>query len=175
MDSIGNLGTGAPTDGGNPIKGLLRVEVERDGVIETLALDMSLEADALAAVRKTLGLDDDDLIFELDGDKPLVSPIIGRKVLQLVVHKARKINVQVRYEHRTESRDFGPAKTVFKVLQFAVGKKGFDLDPTVAAKANLILPGAETPLPREAAIGSFVKKGERALVLDLTLKDFTNG
>lgn len=175
MDSIEKLGAGSPTNGNSSAKGLLRVEVERDGAVESLALDLASGADALAAVRKALGLDEDDLIFELDGDEPLISPIIGRKVLQLVVHKARKITVQVRYEHRTEAREFGPAKTVFKVLQFAVGKKGFDLDPTVAAKANLILPGAETPLPREASIGSFVKKGERTLVLDLTLKDFTNG
>ncbi len=175
MDSIGNLGTDGPIDGDNQNKGMLRVEVERDGAVETLAIETAPQTDALDAVRKMLGLEEDDLIFELDGDEPLVGPVTGRKVLQLVVHKARKIKVQIRYEHRTEAREFGPAKTVFKVLQFAVGKKGFNLDPTVAARANLMLPGAQTPLPREAAIGSFVEKGERVLVLDLTLKDFTNG
>jgi len=56
-----------------------------------------------------------------------------------------------------------------------VGKKGFDLDPVTAAKANLILPGADAPLPRDAAVGKFVKTGHCTLVVDLTLKDFTNG
>jgi hypothetical protein len=74
-----------------------------------------------------------------------------------------------------EERAFSPAKTVFKVLQWAVGKQAYNLDPTSAARANLILPGAETPLPRDSAIGSFTKPGECILVLDLTLRDFTNG
>ena len=33
-------------------------------------------------------------------------------------------------------------------LQWAVGKHGYNLDPMTAAKANLILPGADEPLPR---------------------------
>jgi hypothetical protein len=64
---------------------------------------------------------------------------------------------------------------VFKVLQWAVSKKGFVLDPVAAAKANLILPGADAPLPRDAAVGKFVKPGHCTLMVDLTLKDFTNG
>ena len=32
--------------------------------------------------------------------------------------------------------------TVFRVLQWAVSKKGFGLDDIAKAKANLILPGA---------------------------------
>jgi len=83
--------------------------------------------------------------------------------------------VEVRYEHRTIHHHFAPAATVFKVLQRAVSKKGFCLDPLAAAKANLILPGADAPMPREAAVGKFVKPGHCVLTVDLTLKDFTNG
>jgi len=56
-----------------------------------------------------------------------------------------------------------------------VSKHAFMLDPMAAAKANLILPGADAPLPRADVLGKYVKAGHCALVVDLTLKDFTNG
>ena len=83
--------------------------------------------------------------------------------------------MRVRYEHKTEERTFSPAKTVFKVLQWAVGKQGFNLDPMSAAKANLILPGAEQPLPARRARQVTSSRANCTLVVDLTLKDFTNG
>lgn len=61
------------------------------------------------------------------------------------------------------------------MLLWAIGKKGFNLDDTSKAKANLMLPGTDQPLPKDAVIGSFVKHGACCLTLDLTLKDFTNG
>ncbi len=85
------------------------------------------------------------------------------------------IEVVVRYEHRSIEHKFAPSATVFKVLEWAIGKKGYGLDPLSAAKANLILPGADQPMPRDRTIGSFTKRGEKRLVVDLTLKDFTNG
>ena len=60
-------------------------------------------------------------------------------------------------------------------LAMAVSKHGFNLDPMAAAKANLILPGADQPLPREDVLGKHVKGDRCTLVVDLTLKDFTNG
>jgi hypothetical protein len=56
-----------------------------------------------------------------------------------------------------------------------VGKHGFNLAPLSAAKANLILPDATEPLPRDAVIGTYVKPHEQVLIVDLTLKDFANG
>ena len=154
---------------------VIRVEVERAGTPESVSLEFGVDEDVLEAVRRGLALDADDVLFERDKDDPLDGPVKGRKALRLVVHKAKRITVQVRYEHLVKEEEFPPSKTVFKVLQWAVGKKGFNLDPTVAAKANLILPGAQNPLPRDAVIGSFTQPGERVLVLDLTLQDFTNG
>jgi hypothetical protein len=95
--------------------------------------------------------------------------------LRLVSHEARAVKVEVRYDHETRAHEFAPSKTVFRVLQWAVGKHGFRLDPTLAARANLILPDAENPLLREAVIGSFMPHGKHVLVVDLTLRDFTNG
>ncbi len=64
---------------------------------------------------------------------------------------------------------------MFRVLQWDVGKQGFNLDDTAKAKANLMLPGASEPLPKNAMIGHYVKPAQCSLTLDLTLKDFTNG
>ena len=114
-------------------------------------------------------------LFEHGHDEPLSHPPHGRKAIRLVGHRCHVVTVQVRYEHRSIEHRFTPAATVFKVLQWAVSNKGFALDPVAAAKANLILPGADVPLPRDAAVGKFVKPGHCALVVDLTLKDFTNG
>lgn len=154
---------------------MIRIEIEREGAVEVATLEVRDREDLLHHVRNQLELDVDILIFERDGDEPLTLHKKGRKALRLVAHRHRQITVKVRYEHRTEERAFSPAKTVFKVLQWAVGKQAFNLDPTSAARANLILPGAETPLPRDSAIGNFTQPGECVLVLDLTLRDFTNG
>ena len=154
---------------------MIRIEIEREGAVELIALEVQDREDFLHHVRKQLELDAEILIFERDGDEPLTLHKKGRKALRLVAHRHGQIAVKVRYEHRTEERTFSPAKTVFKVLQWAVGKQAFNLDPTSAARANLILPGAENPLPRDSAIGSFTQPGDYVLILDLTLRDFTNG
>lgn len=153
----------------------VRVEVSLPSAADPKTLELPGGDGLPDAVRQALGLGPDTLLFEIDADEPLTEAPPGRKALRLVAHPARLITVEVNYEHRTERKDFPPSKTVFKVLQWAVSKQGFDLDPASAARANLILPGAETPLPREAAIGAYVAPGVHVLVVDLTLKDFTNG
>ena len=154
---------------------MIGIEIEREGAVEVVALELQDREDLLHHLRNQLELDAEILIFERDGDEPLTLHRKGRKALRLVAHRHKQITVKVRYEHKTEERAFSPAKTVFKVLQWAVGKQAFNLDATSAARANLILPGAEAPLPRDSAIGSFTQPGERVLILDLTLRDFTNG
>lgn len=154
---------------------IVRLEVECEGVSEPVGLEVVADDAMLVAIRDALALGPDVMLFERDGDEPLTAPIEGRNAVRLVAHCAKQIAVTVRYEHRSIERDFAPSKTVFKVLQWAVGKQGFGLDPTLAAKANLILPGAKVPLPRDSIIGSHTQAGVRELVLDLTFRDFTNG
>lgn len=113
--------------------------------------------------------------FERDGDEPMAPGVEAKKALSVVAHRCKRVAVTVRYEHRSETRDFSPANTVFRVLQWATGKKGFGLDDTASAKANLMLPGGTEPLPRDAVIGKVVSPGQCAVVFDLTLRDFTNG
>lgn len=154
---------------------LIRLEVSLPGEREPKVLELPAGDGLLDAVRQALGLSPDTLIFAFDGDEPLTQVPPGRKALRLAVHTARQITVMVNYEHLTKQENFPPSKTVFKVLQWAVSKKAYGLDPASAARANLILPGDDQPLPRDASIGSFVAPGEHVLTVDLTLKDFTNG
>jgi hypothetical protein len=154
---------------------VVRIEVIHAGSVEAVVIDLQPAADPLAVLRLALAIEDDVLIFERDQDEALTCLPPGRKALRLVTHKARAIELVVRYDKDTHKKHFAPGKTVFKALQWAVSDKAFGLDPQAAPKANLILPGADEPLPREAALGSFVPHGHHELVVDLTLRDFTNG
>lgn len=153
----------------------IRIEVFHAGSVEAVVIELPQAEDSMAALRLALAIEEDVLIFERDQDEALACLPTGRKALRLVTHKAHTIELEVRYDHLTHKKAFPPSKTVFKALQWAVGKHAFDLDPNSAAKANLILPGADQPLPREATLGSFVPHGHHVLVVDLTLRDFTNG
>jgi hypothetical protein len=154
---------------------LLHLEIERPGSQEIIEISVHREADMLGHIREHLEIDEKIHIFERDRDEPLVGNCEGRRHLRLIAHPHRTIALEVRYEHHQRKHDFAPSATVFKALQWAVGKHGYDLDPTNAAKANLILPGADQPMPRDRTLGSFTKDGADFLVVDLTLKDFTNG
>jgi hypothetical protein len=155
---------------------LVRLEIEREGVTEIIELEVHPNVDLIDHVREKLDLEIDIHIFEREHDEPLACGIEGRKHLRLLAHRARLIEVTVHYEHHAKKKEFAPSATVFKVLQWAVSKHAYGLDPTNAAKANLILPGADQPLPRERTIGAFTAPGHpHHLVVDLTLKDFTNG
>ena len=153
----------------------VRIEIEREASEEIVELEILKGEDMLAKVRERLDVGADQHIFEREHDEPLVGNLEGRRHLRLLAHSQRAIEVVVRYEHHEKDHNFAPSATVFKILQWAVGKHGYNLDPTIAAKANLILPGAEQPMPRDRTIGSFTSPGSHRLVVDLTLKDFTNG
>ena len=154
---------------------IIYVEVECEGSSELRTVEVRDSEGMVEELRKALRLEPDAFLFERDKGEPLAGSVRGRKALRLVAHRYKQITVQVRYEHRMEQETFPPSKTVFKALQWAVSKKGFNLDPTLAAKANLMLPSTDTPLPRDGVIGSYTQPGQGVLVLDLTMKDFTNG
>lgn len=151
------------------------IEIEIEDHAEPLGFSVAIDERFEQTVRARSGVTEEMYLFEHGHDEPLPHPPHGRKAIRLVGHRCRVVTVEVRYEHRTIEHRFAPAATLFKVLQWAVSKEGFDLDPIAAAKANLMLPGADAALPRDAVVGKFVKPGHCMLVVDLTLKDFTNG
>lgn len=153
----------------------VEIDIEIEDREESMGFSVVVNERFHENVRARIGMSEEMHLFEHGHDQPLLCPPPGRKAIRLVGHRCPVVTLEVRYEHRTIEHRFAPSETVFKALQWAVGKKGFNLDPVAAAKANLILPGADAPLPRESALGKFVKHGHCALVVDLTLKDFSNG
>jgi hypothetical protein len=171
------LTEGQPPDSGVEVLELLEIdiEIEIEDRAEPVGFSIVIDERFHETVRARIGVTEEMHLFEHGHDQPLPCPPHGRKAIRLIGHRCPVVTLQVRYEHRTIENRFAPSETVFKALQWAVGKKGFGLDPVAAAKANLILPGADAPLPREDALGKFVKHGHCTLVVDLTLKDFSNG
>jgi hypothetical protein len=164
-----------PQNGGQPPEEVIHVEVEIIERVELLIVPATGEVALVDVIRERLKLDADLHLFERDHDEPFKHHAHGRKHVRIVGHRCHQVTLEVRYEHETKQHHFRPSATVFKALQWAVSKHGFNLDPMAAAKANLILPGADQPLPKEDALGKYVKEDHCTLVVDLTLKDFTNG
>lgn len=164
-----------PQKGDQPPEEAVRVEVEVEDRIELLVVPATGALALAEVIRTKLEVDPDMHFFERDQDEPLKHHPDGRKHIRVVGHRCRQVTLEVRYEHETKTHHFPPSATVFKALQWAVSKHGFNLDSMAAAKANLILPGAEQPLSKDDVLGKFVKPGHCTLVVDLTLKDFTNG
>jgi len=153
----------------------VRVELEFEDLPDVKTVEVEKEdLDAVLVVARSVVGFEDAHVFERDSDEVL-SGIGDRRAIILLVHRCRHITVEFRYEHETRKHDFSPAATILRVLQWAVGKHGFKLDDNASAKANLILPGAEQPLPKDAMLGRYAKHPGCAVTLDLTLKDFTNG
>jgi hypothetical protein len=152
----------------------VELEVEDRKTVDVIEVEGgSLDA-VLREVRALAALEDLH-VFERDKDEPVGLEIEMRNVLSLHGHRCRKVTVKVHWNHETKEHEFAPSAHVHRVLLWAISKKGFNLDDTAKAKANLILPGADEPLPKDAVIGSFVKHGVCGVTLELTLKDFTNG
>jgi len=168
---------GRPPDPATEVSEVLEidVEIEIEDRDEAVCFSIAVDERFHETVRARIGVTEEMHLFEHGHEKHLPHPPHGRKAIRMVGHRCAVITLKVRYEHREVEHHFAPSETVFKALQWAVGKKGFGLDPVAAAKANLILPGADAPLPREDALGKFVKHGHCTLVVDLTLKDFSNG
>jgi hypothetical protein len=164
-----------PDKDGLPPEEVIQVEIEIVDRVEVLTFPATGETALVEVIRAKLELGPELHLFERGHDEPFKHHAHGRKHIQIVGHHCHQVTLKVRFEHDTKEHHFPPSATVFKALQWAVSKHGFKLDPMAAAKANLILPGAEQPLPKEDVLGKHVKDGHCTLVVDLTLKDFTNG
>jgi hypothetical protein len=160
---------------GGLVEEAVHVEIEIEDRIEVLTLPVTGEVELVDVIREKLKIGEDFHIFERNRDEPFKHHDRGRKHVRVVAHRCHQVKLDVRFEQHSKPHHFKPSTTVFKALQWAVSKHAYDLDPTNAAKANLILPGADAPLPREDVLGKYVKPGDCTLVVDLTLKDFTNG
>lgn len=154
-------------------KARIEVEVEDKDPEVIEAPETSL--DAILAQVKAIAGHEDIHVFERDKDEPVGKEIEKKKSISVIAHRCRQIMVMVQFEHTEKTEKFPPSATVFRVLQWAVGKKGFNLDDAQKAKANLMLPGGQEVLPKDIVVGRLTHHDNCALTLVLTLKDFTNG
>lgn len=158
--------------------GKIRVEVEIEDRKEVKVIEVEGRslAGVLEGVRALAREHGEGLhVFERDADDVIGIEIEARKAISVMGHRHKKLKVTVRFEHHAPHHEFTPSTTVQKVLTWAVDRPEFKLDPTAKAKANLILPGGDTPLPRDEMIGRYVTHPHDEVTFDLTLKDFTNG
>jgi hypothetical protein len=71
------------------------------------------------------------------------------------LHRAKRVEVVVHYQHHAARRYFPPSSRVQKVLDWAVAVNEFHIDPAIAPEMELALEGTDTPLPKSAHIGRY--------------------
>lgn len=131
----------------------------------------------IQAVALVLGLvsKEELLLFCEDEEEPidLKAPIRHDHIHH--IHRVHKIEVIVFYMSGHHTKSFRPAVRVQKILDWAVGKHGFKIDPIIAPEMELTIHGETTPLPKNAHIGRYVRHPHHELKLDLIRGVVPNG
>jgi hypothetical protein len=118
------------------------------------------------------------LIFIEDRDEPLdLTIVIDEEAHGRIhhVHRARQVEVAVSYQAGTHEKKFSPSATIQRVLDWAVGRHGFNIDPTIAPEMELALHGRSQALPKTAHIGRYVRHERHHLHLDMIRGVVPNG
>lgn len=133
----------------------------------------------LAIVGKTGIAAEETLLFLEDTEEPLELDVVIDKDQNASnvhhVHRVRQVEVSVHYQGKTKMKAFSPSTRVHVVLEWAIGPKGFDIDPAIAPEMELALHGETKELPKQAHIGRYVRHPENKLVLDLIRGVIPNG
>lgn len=161
----------------------IEILVEGEGLADVEILLIAGGASALEVVRgvaqKGAFPHAEAALFIEDGDEPLdlASTVVDDSFLGRVhhVHRVRRISVTVAYKERQIERRFSPATRVQRVLDWAVGEEGFNIDPSIAPEMELALQGSEKALPKSAHIGRFIHHPQHELKLDLIRGVVPNG
>lgn len=119
------------------------------------------------------------VLFVEDGDEPLDLAVILAEDEHAGrihhVHRLRAVDVTVFYGGREIEKSFSPAARIGRVLEWAVGKHGFKIDPAIAPEMELALHGQTEALPKKAHLGRFVRAPHTKLKLDLIRGVIPNG
>jgi len=120
------------------------------------------------------------LVFEEDSDEPLD---LDAKLkddadpgMTYHVHQAEKVSVTVYYLDLHKKRNFSPATRIQVVLDWAVGRDGFNVDSSIAPEMELALtdkPAEE--VPRSAHLGRYAGGKDKELEFDLVRGIIPNG
>lgn len=160
----------------------VEVMVEGEGLaeIETVRVPLGSGAgEIVIAVAKKVGFPAEEAVLLIeDCDEPVSLAVIideefGGRVHH--VHRARRVDVAVHYNGGEKHRHFSPATRVQLVLDWAVGKDGFNIDPTIAPELELAIHGQTTALPKNAHIGRYVNHPHHCVAFDIIRGTVPNG
>jgi hypothetical protein len=161
----------------------IEVFVEGEGLTEVEAIRLpegSAGRDIVAAVAVKGGFPSEEgILFVEDVEEPidlaiLIAEEMGRGKVHHV-HRARQVEVSVFYNGQQKEKRFPPSARVQRVLDWAVGREGFNIDRAIAPEMELALHGSTTALPRDAHIGRFIRHPHHKLALDLIRGIVPNG
>jgi hypothetical protein len=121
---------------------------------EVVVVDESKSVASLAAG----GVEDDLEILLEDAEDGMDVELTISAVLKerdhVFVGSRKRVHVEVRFNGQTKDHKFAPSARVRTVQHWAVGHRGFDLDPAAAADHTLAVCASGTVPPADAHIGS---------------------
>ena len=86
------------------------------------------------------------------------------------VHRVRKIEITVTYNGSSETKDFPPSTTLYRIKEWAVSKKVFNLSEVDSAEHVLQISGSNIRPDEDSHIGSLVNYPAQTLSFDLVPK-----
>jgi hypothetical protein len=115
------------------------------------------------------------LVYAEDGETPLpTDATLESAALDSLrsVHVSRcsRVNVTVHYNGKSRSETFGPGVPMHRVKEWAVGNKGYNLNPIDAAEHVLQLAGSTDRPDEDIHIGSLGAEGSCTVEFDLVAK-----
>ena len=154
--------------------GISIIHVKQDATIEELAV-------AAIAQGPSHGADSHEYQVSLEETEEALAPgttlaaagIVHRSRIHL--HRCHKVEVTVSFNGKEKSHPFSPATTMSKVTQWAVGKRGFDLDPVDAAEHVLQITGTSIRPDEDAHLGTLVIPPACVASFDLVPKQRVEG
>lgn len=161
----------------------LEVIVEGEGLqdLETIGIPNGSEAREIVkrvATRSGFPAEEGILFLEdsletLDLSGILTEEAVSGKIFH--VHRRREIDVVVYYKEDKKERKYSPSTRIQRVLDWAVGPDGFNIDKTIAPEMELALHGHTNALPKNAHIGRYLRHPDHELAFDLIRGIVPNG
>ena len=98
----------------------------------------------------------------------------GERRGRIHLHHCHRVNVAVEYNNRSLTHEVSPASTVQRVLKWAVGPQGFNVEGDIHDLA-LQVAGTTVPLAPNVHIGTLLRDQRCDLSLELVPKDRPQG
>jgi hypothetical protein len=159
---------------GENIPEIILVQVPTSGTVRTILEVAKAQQLPLAGDATSLLVFLEDTEEALAPDMPLEAAHIGHRS-QVHIHRCRQLEVTVNFNADHNVHVFSPSTTVERVLQWAVGKHGFNVGEIDATDLLLQLCHSTARPDGDTHIGSLVQCPHCALCFDLVPKQRVEG